>query len=268
LHIPALPMTYIALVGVILLALPVTYIPHVGVLLLVYACIAYDLHCPLGGPNACLACCCSHVHCRQPAVKEITVVNISSISATQPYEAFGVYAAGKVRSRLKAMLGHKLCLARSACDKGCAAFQRKQQAVHCAAFSGWLPHRGCWAQAHFYALASAQAARHMLTSTLAREADMLWNDSSGSGRSAGGGAGDVSGAGSSRPGSSEDNSSSSGGGRREAGPSDRPHIKCISYSPGPIDTDMQVSRFTQTRRWVSRLRCAGEPIHTDAQVGQ
>jgi NADP-dependent 3-hydroxy acid dehydrogenase YdfG len=34
---------------------------------------------------------------RQPAVKEITVVNVSSISAIQPYEAFGVYAAGKVR---------------------------------------------------------------------------------------------------------------------------------------------------------------------------
>jgi len=38
-------------------------------------------------------CECAH---RQPTVQDITVVNISSISALQPYEAFGVYAAGKV----------------------------------------------------------------------------------------------------------------------------------------------------------------------------
>eukprot|EP00983_Pelagomonas_calceolata_P043657 1138990-Pelagomonas_calceolata.AAC.2 len=34
---------------------------------------------------------------RQPSMQEIVVANISSISATQPYEAFGIYAAGKVR---------------------------------------------------------------------------------------------------------------------------------------------------------------------------
>jgi len=86
---------------------------------------------------------------RQPSMQEIVVANISSISATQPYEAFGIYAAGK-------------------------------------------------------------AARHMLTATLAREADMLWNNSSR-------------------------NSSSSD----EQGDKSRPHVRCISYSPGPIDTDMQ-----------------------------
>lgn len=35
------------------------------------------------------------LQCRSKACKEILVVNVSSVSATQPYEAFSVYAAGK-----------------------------------------------------------------------------------------------------------------------------------------------------------------------------
>jgi NAD(P)-dependent dehydrogenase (short-subunit alcohol dehydrogenase family) len=48
------------------------------------------------------------VTCSLPSCQQLTVVNISSVSADKPYEAFGVYAAGKAaRAMLTATLARE-----------------------------------------------------------------------------------------------------------------------------------------------------------------